>query len=213
MQTESPPTPPTPALSPEVGDAGEPCQPHITAADHERHEARVAARVRANADPLPGPLLAAFAAEPITVAGITLVQITASHIALLRRIDSPLHAMLSGQLEELDEEQTIEALYTLSRGPREGRATLARGRETFRETALQTVGDALRVGDLAAIGAALLAQVTQSFSTALSHAARPSEDGSQSFTAHQPAVPTTDSAGGSPSSPSSPAITAGRSPT
>ena len=208
MQTQSPPSPqPSPP-----GEGEEPYQPHLTAADLAKHEKRVDARREANANPLPGPLREAFAGGPVTVAGITFVPVTATHIVTLSRMDSPFLKVISGAQPVMSDEQIIEALFVLSRSARDGRALLARvGRAAFTEEALRAF-DEVPLGCLKELGEAVGAQLLASFSTALKHGARPDatgEGGEQNFTSPQPAAPTTASAGGSSSSPSSPANTVG----
>ena len=65
------------------------------AAELARYEARAEAREKANADPLPGPLLDAFLAPEAVAAGLRLQPIVAYHLVLLRALDSPLLRLLA----------------------------------------------------------------------------------------------------------------------
>ena len=184
--------------------------PEAPSYDLRLHQARVEARTAANIDPLPGPLLNAFVPERVVVAGLTIHRIRFGHVALLRRIDSPLIANHGGQAAPMNEEQLMEAICLLTRTPSEGFALLARGRREFNEIAFGLVGDALLLCDVQAVSEAPVAQITAGSAPALAHRAAATEGGDGNFRTPQ-AEPTTASAGESTSSRSSAATTAGAS--
>lgn len=182
----------------------------------------------AHANPLPGPLAAAFDPDPVSVAGFQIRPVVASDFAILRRLDSPLHRrtlelaehqrqIAAGTLPpeaappetQFTEEELAEMVYQFTQPVRQVRAELARGRDAFRETALVAISDRLGVLDLPALVAAVVANFTAAFGPALGHAA-PSAEGEETVNFSRPPAPATAWAGGSISSPGSAASTAGR---
>lgn len=179
---------------------------NLTEAQLEHHARRCAAVEKANANPLPGPLLDAVLPEPILAAGLTLRAVVASDLALLRRLNSPLIAELEQlsmpeaerQQPKYTEEDCWELLYLWTRPVAEARAALNRGREHYRETALRTIADPLPASVLAeavAIMQAIAENFLRGFETAIQYQARPSADGTI-FT-QPPAERPTASVGGS----------------
>ena len=174
----------------------------ITQDQMDRHLRRQEGIARAQADPLPGPLLDAFAPELPTFCGIPLREVVPTDLGLLKRLDSPLHRemlQLAKPIEEragieYTDEELWELLYLFTRPARDARAALARGRPEFREAALSHA-DKLPAGAFAKRNE-LLAAISQiwlrAFSTLVEHAPPPGEG--DSF--RSPPAPTTASAGG-----------------
>ncbi len=175
----------------------------ITAEQLARHVARQEGIVRANAEPMPGPLNDAFNPVVPVFCGLTLREVVPTDMGLLKRLDSPLFREMAQLAKPPEERSTLtyeddeiwELLYLFTRPARAARATLAIGRPAFREAAL-AFADALPV---AAIGLKqqLLAIINQlwmrAFSTLIEYAPPPAADGSFPL---PPAQPTTGSVGG-----------------
>jgi hypothetical protein len=106
---------------------------------------QLAAMSEAGALPAPGPLAAALTATPRTIGPWTLRPFTYMDWVILQMLGSPLIQYLTraGQEESAPRGDitvdVIEAIYLLTRPARESLALFARGRETYRIQALQTV--------------------------------------------------------------------------
>lgn len=171
----------------------------------DRAAAMVQGGHEAASDPLPGPLLDAFLPEVLRAAGFELRPVVASDWAILKRLKSPLlaelkraslqkdHPELVDQKTTFEEEDVWELLYLWSHHPRDSRALLARGREAYREAAMQ-VADRLPATiarDAEGIISALFGNLLRSLSTQVGHA--PAGDDGPGFPS---APPQTASAGG-----------------
>lgn len=155
----------------------------ITDEQIEKYLARKAqaeATRRVGATPLPGPLLDAFDPPTVVIAGLTMLPITAGHIAILQRIDSPLlravermqspgDATAKDDDDEAGIEGTVETLYVFATEPRELRQTIAKGRELFREAAMQAVGDGLPLRLVGEVTRALGEYFARSFATSIEY--------------------------------------------
>lgn len=172
----------------------------------EKAESLVRGGHEAASDPLPGPLLDAFLPEPLIAAGFVLRPVVASDWAVLKRIESPLlkelaRVSVAAKNPELAGETTIfvtediwELLFLWTHAPPLVRATLAKGRPHYRETAMAQA-DALPltfVGKEKEIIDALFGNLMRSLATQVGHAPRAETNGDFRL-----APPATASAGGS----------------
>lgn len=98
-----------------------------------------------------------------------------------------------------DEETLVETVFCFVTDVRELRQIMAKGRETFREVAMRTIGDKMHPAHFAELQQLVSAHYAASFATALGHEAQKGKDDGTVFTA-PPARLTTASAGGSTSS-------------
>jgi hypothetical protein len=184
------------------------------AADVALHQRRSAATRQANAEPFPGPLAAAFVAEPPAVAGLELRPIVAGDFILFRKLDSPLYRrtfqiaehqrqIAAGEVPEntappetkFDEEECVEMIYQLSVPIATARAALKKGRDAFRETALAAVTDRVPVTAFPELVAAVVSHFTAAFSTAVRYESPEDESKETVFTTPAEDVATA-SAGG-----------------
>jgi hypothetical protein len=182
---------------------------------------------KACAEPFPGPLHEAFAAEPPTVAGIKLRAMVAADFILLKQLGSPLYRrsfdlaehqrrINAGEIAadapppstSFTEEELAEMVYQLMQPARDARRVLAQGREHFREKAMAEVMDRILVTDIPHLVNAVVGIYLQAFSTAIGYR-EPEKSGETqvNFTAPPP-HPATGSAGGSATSPGSAGNTA-----
>lgn len=172
------------------------------AARDQRNQRRAAA----NAVPLPGPLLDAFAHVPQTISGRTVRPVMHYDFVILQKLDSPLLKHLKGGTKKATaytDEQGYEMVYQFTQPIREIVAAIARdGREfagRFKAAALETIGLSLGPVEVGLLVQAVEREFLRAFSTRLGYEAKPGEPG-QVFTTPPPA-PTTASAGGSTTSP------------
>lgn len=159
----------------------------------------------AHAEVLPGPLANAFGVDNvIMVAGMEVRPIRASDWKLLKAINSPLYtqtvqsdemieAAKSGKLadfkgKDIDytEEDGIELCFIFTRHPKDCRSVLAKGREVFRETAMQEFGDKVSAQEMGEVMKAVAAQAQSAFSTALKYEASNGEDAKKNYSPAQP---------------------------
>lgn len=176
----------------------------------ERMAKRETARAEANVIPLPGPLLDAFLPPLVFAAGQRLRPMTASDVAILQRINSPLIRMMveAGKPPEeqtpvvTTDEELWELLFLWTRPAREARAAIAPGPQAFREAAL-SFADTLPFGIIVhrqAIFHTLEQHFASAMATALSYRAANPEG--TVFTP-PPAGPGMGSVGGSTTQPGS----------
>jgi hypothetical protein len=189
------------------------------ATQNAKREAEIAA---AHAAALPGALRDAFAADPPQLHGHTLVPVTAGLVAVLERIKSPLlqvarlaaanpektiaeiQALMAG--DDIEPEADAETVYCFLHPAKELRQLLNRGREVFREMAMEEVGE-LHPAVVADLARACGGHFAASFSTIVRfRSAQKSEDGS--VKSPPPVERRTASAGGSATSepPSAPPV-------
>jgi hypothetical protein len=181
-----------------------------------KHQVRSGKIEAANAVPLPGPLRKAFAGEPRHLYGFTLRPVTAGLEAILTRIDSlilPTFAtVLANQGKSAEDvnaaiaekvkpnaDGLIETVYCFIKHGKELRGLLDKGRVTFREAAMEELGEKLNPIQLALLYKAVCEHYAQAFITAVSYEAAQSGDDNTVFT-RPPAEPVTASAGGLTSS-------------
>lgn len=189
------------------------------AADAAALQQRQQAQRRANAEPLPGPLAGAFAAEPLQVLGITLRPVVAGDFILLKKLDSPLYRrtfelaehqrrIKAGEIPadaplpatNFDEEECVEMIWQFTVPLPVARAALRKGREHFRETALQAITDQSPVDALPQLVEAVVANFTAAFSTAVEYEGAAAAEGEETVFTTPAAAGATASAGGSTTS-------------
>jgi hypothetical protein len=177
-----------------------------------RHHNRVVNHTKSAATPLPGPLREAFATAPqhihIGQTTLTLIPITAGHIALLQQINSPflqavrLAALIHSEDKQISKaakkeaakitntiEDTAETLYIFTHHPRDTRALIARTRQTLREKVLETIIDTAPPNtDWNQIAATLGQHFALSFATAVQYEPEQTEDAGRNFTQPAPSV-------------------------
>lgn len=172
---------------------------------------------QANAEPLPGPLHAAFTG-PRQVLGFTLRPVVAGDFILLKQLNSPLyrqtfalaehHRKISAQeipagtplpATEYQDEECVEMVYQFVVPIAQARADLKRGRDYFRERACATVTDHAPVDALPTLLAATIENFTAAFATAIQYTA-PQTEGEETVFTTPAAAGATASAGGSTTS-------------
>lgn len=94
-----------------------------------------------------------------------------------------------------EEEVLVETVFCFVTDVKDLRQIMAKGRETFREVAMRTIGDRLHPAHFAELQQLVSAHYAASFATALQHEAQKGKDDGTVFIA-PPATPTTASAGG-----------------
>jgi hypothetical protein len=172
------------------------------------HQQRTTARLAANLNPAPGPLAQALTPDPIVVGPFTLNEFVGGHLLILQRIDSPFFRQIvedakpKGEKREpvkFEDEDAFEALYVLTTPLPQLRALLAKGRQSFRETALAATLDAALITSNEA-AAAVTSALVRAFSTRLALRKPDGEDATANFTTPAPSeARSTASAGGSTS--------------
>ncbi len=179
-------------------------------AAHARRETEALA---AQTTALPGALKDAFPAQPVTVGPLTLVEMTPSHRLLLEQIDSPFIRHLRELAKPVEDRvavsydgaEVFEALFVLTRQPRESRQALAAGRQGFRETALAATADQLGMADEPKVLDAIVEIFRRAFAPQVGITAATTQEGEEQNFTSPPPEPTA-LAGGLKSSPASPAI-------
>ena len=182
-----------------------------------RHAARIEKLESAAGNPLPGPLLSAYAAVPFEVAGFRIRPVVHYDFVLLARLESPLMTHLRGSKSAatpFTDEQGYDMVWHFCRPVRQVAAEIAayesqalrespacppadvarRVRELFRARSVDEVGLTLGPVEVGLLVKAVEREFLRAFSTVVNYEAQAAEDG-QTFTA-PPARATTDSAGG-----------------
>ncbi len=187
--------------------------PHISPKDWKKHLDRRAGILSARAAALPGPLRAAFAADPPVVHGFTLQPVCAGLVAFLERIQSPFLAIIrlraanGGRLTaeqvakqvKCEPEAAIETAFCFVTPTRDLYAALADGRESFKMLAVEKIGR-LHPRQLSDLQQACGLHFAASFDTVVEYEAdKPEGEGGGGFPSPA-ARKTTGSAGGSTSS-------------
>jgi hypothetical protein len=168
------------------------------AADHARQERRAAAIAAANREILPGPLLDAFASVPEEIAGLRVRPLVHYDFVLLRKLESPLLRQADSQSKTpFGDEEGYEMVLQFTRSVKEAAALVARGREHFRQQALEQIGMRLGPVEVGLLVKAVEREFLRAFSTVIQYS--PTSDGNTGGTVFTPppADPTTASAGGS----------------
>lgn len=207
----------TPALPGAVSDV--PCSgprvPHSPelypghATELLRHTARIAEIDRAGTLPLPGPLARAFTTPEIDACGLQFRPVVHSDHLVLQQLDSPLLQNLAAAATPADQrqpvaatdEEVLELIYLLTTPPRQARAELARGRQFFRDRALEAIGDRFHTATLVRLAATARQHYLDSWATAVAYENAPDPDAAV-FTM-PPITPATASVGGCITSPAS----------
>lgn len=128
---------------------------------------------RAQGDPLPGPLSDAFSSEPIRVGELEVRPIVAGDWIILKKLDSPLYRMVLERDDkspaEFTDEEGIEMCFQFTRSVREVRKALARGRDEFREAALQSISDKYDSPTISKLVMAVGEQLKRAYETAIKY--------------------------------------------
>lgn len=142
---------------------------------------------RAAATPLPGALADAFLTDAIQITDNLFVRrVVASDWSILQWLDSPIYKMiLEVQKEDaLREEVTYtdeeewEMVWQFTHAPKDVRALKAKGREVFKETCANEIGDAYSLVVTKKVVEAISKQILSSFDTKIGFAS--SEEGGDS---------------------------------
>ncbi len=191
------------------------------AEEQRRHLERIAAIEAAAREPLPGPLLDAYANVPFEIQGFKIRPLVHYDFVMLTKLDSPLLQQLRGAKETtFSDEQAYEMVWQFSRPARvvadelnayERNARVANPaatdaeiatavRAAFRQRALEQVGLSLTFVEAGLLVKAVEREIIRAFTTALKFQPKVAEGAN--FTAPPPAA-ATGLAGGSITSPAS----------
>lgn len=184
------------------------------AAEAARHEARGAILSEANATPLPGPLLDAFAHVPEEIGGLKIRALVHYDFVLLKKLGSPLLDQLKRgaksvqdqtaepqQTTTFSDEQSYEMILQFSRPIEAAAALVEKGVAHFRTTAIREIGMKLGPVESALLVKAIEKEFIRAFSTVIKYVARdPGGSGEGAVFTQPPVVPKTDPAGGSTTS-------------
>lgn len=160
-----------------------------------------AARGAANSMPFPGALADAFAGEEIRVGDIVLRPVVLGDYITLRRIGNPMHEWLKSMGANanmtLDIESLMEIVLLFRTPAREADALSKRGKEAFREAAMEQDLSGMPFGAINELMVAIFKNFERSISTNIAHRPQSSGGGDADFTKGQPGDAMTASAGGS----------------
>lgn len=177
----------TPTVTP-TGDKIVPIETLLKAVSPEKMETAIvenAATQRVISDPLPGPMLDAVANPEMDVmtskGKVTFRPVVVYDFTIFKKINSPHYrTMLEREtgvtVDELniEDEELYEMVYQFTHSCKEIRALLRKGREIFRETAIEAIGDKYDMADLTILLNGVAAQIQKGFSTMMAHG--PPED-------------------------------------
>lgn len=177
------------------------------------HLAREAISQAAVTVPLPGAMADAFPSGPVTAAGFTLVDMTPGHRILLEQVNSPFIRQLRELAKDPEDRQPVEysdaevfeALFILTRVPRESRQIIAQGPQVFRDHVLTLTADTISMRQAAEIVPAIIEVFRRAFAPQVEIEEAATEGGTENFPSAAPSAPTA-SAGGLRSSPAPRAI-------
>ena len=189
----------------QTASEGEELPPGITAKQVEDHLHRVAARTEAAKEPLPGPLLEAFAGLPEQIAGLRVRPLCHFDFVILRRVDSPLLRQLvkgkSGKrATPYDDEEGYVMVFQFTRPAAEIADWFDRfpnpqkAAAAFRKLARAEIGLKLGPMEVGLLVKAVEREFVAYFSTAVQYAPKEAPDGSFPV---PPVQQQTGSAGGS----------------
>lgn len=138
---------------------------------------KVDALARASADPAPGPIMEAFSDGITRICGLSVRRVVASDWMMLKALNSPIYRQLLELQKPLEireevpfsDEEGWEMICQFTHTPAQNRAQLAKGRDNYREWAIQETADTLKMEDAASVIAAVQSQITASHSTAQRH--------------------------------------------
>ena len=188
-----------------AASGGNELPPGVTAKQVEDHLARVDARTEASKEPLPGPLLEAFAGLPEQIAGLRVRPLCHFDFVILRRVDSPLLRQLvkgrsSKRTTPYDDEDGYVMVYQFTR-PAAGIADWfdrftnpQKAATAFKKLARAEIGLKLGPMEVGLLVKAVEREFVAYFSTAVQYAPKEAPDGSFPC---PPAQQQTGSAGGS----------------
>jgi hypothetical protein len=168
--------------------------------------AQIAQRAREDAayeaaavTPLPGPLMGVFepTLPPPEIGGLRVRPFVHYDFVLLQRLESPLLKQLQraaastpedGEGTRFTDEEGYEMVYQLTRPVKEAAAVLARGREVFRQAAIEGIGMALGPLEVAELVDQVVRELVRAFSTKVKYGAASPGSGSDGtvFTAPPP---------------------------
>lgn len=179
-------------------------EPVLTPEQIAAHEARMAARQAAAADPLPGPLMEAFSPDPISFHGSELRPMVAYDLTILKKLNSPLfrHLLEMEKPEEervkveFEDDDVWELVFLFTRPVAEANILLRKGRDVFYKSAMEAFGYKAELGSLPIAEIAVTNHFARALATAVGYrpSASPGQDGKVFMM--PPACPATGSAGG-----------------
>ncbi len=175
-----------------------------------RHNLITAATSRANGDPLPGPLAAAFCEGAIRIgsSGLLVRKVVANDWVIFKKVNSPMLRLIeelnqaAGKLDHpapdvaMTDEEEFELCYQFTRPISEVRSVLNQGLEKFKNAALVSIGDLHSDIVVKLITAAIVEQIKRAWQTANQYAGEMKEDGEVTFFRDTNPEPGTASAGG-----------------
>jgi hypothetical protein len=157
---------------------------------------------RASADPLPGPLGAAFGPLDIHVDGLKIRPLVAYDWAVMKAANHAIYRQmleymqLGDQAKDVEptEQEAWEIIYLLSHPCEEVDDVFQRGVKAFSTAARREVGMKLHPGQIARLSKACFEQVQRHMTTMVKYAQKADKDGETSFFPQPPSE--TASAGG-----------------
>lgn len=186
------------------------------AAELARRDTRDRTWSAASVTPLPGPLADAFDPATTTVTDlqghpITIRPFCHYDFLLLQKLNSPLLHQLRAAATRREgdpdpstpfsDEDAYELVFQFSMPAREAAAAFAKGRQSFRQAALERIGFSCGIVEVNLLVQAVIAELRRAFSTAIRYtasSASSAESGTVFF--QPPPIQTTASAGGSTTS-------------
>ena len=155
----------------------------------EGYGEKVATVSRANAEPFPGPMAAAFCTGAITIGDIAVRKVVASDWIALKAIESPLLKLIAEwqanptdpKEVQFSEQDQWNICWLFTHEPKEARSELSGGKEQFEATAQEQVADKMDNSIIGMVMAAVMEQLKRNWLTALKHAADLEEKGEISF--------------------------------
>lgn len=173
------------------------------------HNLRIAASNRANGDPLPGALSAAFTKSAIKVGPAMVRKIVASDWIVLRALNSPIIKLVEELAQrgddkaapppevDITDQDEWDIAFQFTRAPSDVRKAMEGGPKEFRARAMEAIGDTLESATVKLIGIAVLEQIRRTWATPLQYKQDMDKEGEVTFFLDASQETKTASAGGS----------------
>lgn len=157
---------------------------------------------RASADPLPGPLAAAFGPQDIIVDNWHIRPLVAYDWAVMKDTNHAIYRQMLEYMQLGDKapdveptpQEAWEIIYLLSRPCEAADEVFQRGAKAFATAARREIGMKLHPGEITLLSKACFTQVQRHMTTMVKYAQKADKDGEQSFFPQPPSE--TASAGG-----------------